>query len=94
MIFIARLIHFIFGMYITGLILYAFLRYMNFSASPKINKIFAELGRLYLPFLNIIKNQIKPIKIGNTSIDLSYIIFIAAIYILRNILIFFLVPRF
>jgi len=91
MIFLARIIHMVFGLYAAGLIAYVILGYINVSWTPKIRM---ELGKFYVPLLDPIQKLVKPVKIGNALVDFSPFILLLAIMVVRSLLLGLLVPGF
>lgn len=91
MIFLARIIHMVFGLYAAGLMVYVILGYVTVSWKPKIHM---ELGKFYVPLLDPIQKAVKPVKIGDALVDLSVFILFLAIMIVRWLLLSLLVPGF
>ena len=91
MIFLARTIHMVFGLYSLGLIVYIILGYVVAPWAPRIRTL---LEKFYLPLLDPIRTHIKPINIGNALVDISPMILLVALILLRSLLLSLLVPGF
>ena len=91
MIVLARITHMAFGLYAAGLIGYVVLSYINVSWA---REIFMKLGKFYVPVLEPIQKNVKPVKAGNSLIDLSPFILLLGIIVIRSMVVSLLVPRF
>ena len=89
---IAEIIHTAFGLYGLGLIAYVLLSWVN---HPQASKARIWLGRFYVSILDAISKKVTPVEIKpGVRLDLSPVIFLFAITILRSVVIFLLIPRF
>ena len=90
--FLAQIIHTAIGAYSLGLIVYVVLSWTN---NPQGNVFRVWLGRFYVPILELISKKIKPVSFKpGTAIDLSPMILLFALYLLRGLAVSLLVPRF
>ena len=90
--FLAQLIHTAIGAYSLGLIIYVVLSWTNI---PQGNEFRVWLGRFYVPILKLISKKIKPASLKpGVAIDLSPMILLFALYLLRGLAVSLLVPRF
>lgn len=90
--FLAQLIHTAIGIYSLGLIIYVVL---SWTSNPQGNVIRMWLGRFYVPILELISKKIKPVSFRpGVSIDLSPMILLFGLYLLRGLAVSLLVPRF
>lgn len=90
--FLAQLIHTAIGAYSLGLIVYVVLSWTNI---PQENLFRVWLGRFYVPILELISKKIKPVSFKpGVAIDLSPMILLFALYLLRGLAVSLLVPRF
>lgn len=76
MAFTGRLLKFVLDAYAFGLVAYVVLTWVQ---SPEVVRAREWLGRLYKPALVPLQKLIKPIRIGNTVLDLSPVILFFAI---------------
>lgn len=91
MVILARIIDTIFVLYAAGLFAYVLLGYINVSWALRIRM---GLGKFYIPLLNPIEKIVKPVKIGSSLIDLSPLILLLAIIVVRILVLGLLVPGF
>ena len=90
--FLAQLIHTAIGAYSLGLIVYVVLSWTNI---PQKHMFRVWLGRFYVPILELISKKIKPVSFKpGVAIDLSPMILLFALYLLRGLAVSLLVPRF
>ena len=90
--FLAQIIHAAIGAYSLGLIIYVVLSWTNI---PQGNVFRVWLGRFYLPILELISKKIKPVSLKpGVAIDMSPMILLFALYLLRGLAVSLLVPRF
>ena len=90
--FLAQLIHTAIGTYSLGLIIYVVLSWTNI---PQGNVFRVWLGRIYVPILELISKKIRPVSCKpGVAIDLSPMILLFALYLLRGLAVSLLVPRF
>lgn len=90
--FLAQIIHTAIGIYSLGLIIYVVLSWAN---NPQGNVFRVWLGQFYVPILKLISNKIKPVSFKpGVAIDLSPMILLFALYLLRGLAVSLLVPRF
>lgn len=91
MYIVARLIHSIFGIYIFGLLVYSLLSWLR---TPETRKLSDWLERFYEPALRPLRQRIKPILIGGNMVDLSTLVLLAALWMIRSLIISLLIPGF
>ncbi|NCD32432.1 MAG: YggT family protein [Spartobacteria bacterium] len=91
MYLIARLIHTLFGLYTFGLIVYSLLSWLHI---PEAATLSSWLARAYEPLLRPIRQRVRPVMLGGNMIDLSTLILLAAIWMVRSLLISLLIPGF
>jgi len=91
MVGLARIIHFCFGVYATGLIVYILLSWFH---TPETIRLSSWIGKYYEPVLKPIRTRIKPVVLGATSVDISPMVLLIAIMALKYLAINLLVPGF
>ena len=91
MIGLARIIHFCFGVYATGLIVYVLLGWFR---TPETIRMGSWIGKYYEPALGPIRTRLKPVVFGATSVDISPMVLLVAIMALKYLEINLLVPGF
>lgn len=70
-------------LYALGLLVYVILSWFDHPTAARIRN---GLGRLYLPLLTPLRSALRPVVFGGAAIDLSPLVLLLAIFILRRIL--------
>ncbi len=89
MIFLARLVHYGFTIYTLGLVLYVICSWL---AHPNATSLRLWLARWYEPLLKPIQRVVPPIRLGGSAIDLSPILLLIGLSLLKGLLLSLLMP--
>lgn len=87
MVVLARLVHVVFAVFAAGLIAHVVLSWVD---SARLQPAQRQLGRIYRPFLSPIRGVFPAVRAGNTQIDLSPMILLTAVLVVRQLLMFIL----
>ena len=79
---VGRIIYLIFNVYALGLLVYIISSWIQ---HPQVDTARKWLGKWYLPFLIPLRNVIKPIKLGTSSLDITPMILLCAICLIREL---------
>jgi len=88
---LARIVYYAFNIYALGLIAYVVCSWIS---GPRIATFRTWLHRWYIPFLSPIRRLLKPIRLGEVYLDLSSMILLIAIYLLREVVVSLLILPF
>jgi len=91
MMFIARIIHYMFSFYELGLLVYVL---CSWIAHPSAQRFRLWLARWYEPVLLSIRRFMPTLRFGYTALDLSPIVLFIGLSIVKGLLLSLLVPRF
>lgn len=88
MFLLTSLIDFLFNVYALGLLVYVVLSWIQ---NPNTDKMRRFLEGFYMPFLLPLRKFIKPVFFGGTGLDLTPIVLLVGIVIVRQIAISLLI---
>ena len=91
MIFLARLVHYAFSLYTLGLVIYIM---CSWIAHPTAHAVHIRLARWYEPLLTPIRRMIPGLRLGGAMLDLSPVLLLIGLSVLRGLLISLLIPPF
>jgi len=83
----AHLIGLVIGIYADGLIVYVILSWIK---TPQVDKARAWLGQFYEPLLVPLRAFVKPIPVGGGLFDITPIVLLLGLVVLRNLVVFVL----
>jgi uncharacterized protein YggT (Ycf19 family) len=82
-----RLVYFLFNVYAFGLVAYSVLSWVRGRGPEQARR---RLEPLYLPSLEWLRRIIRPVRVGGRLIDLSPVLLLLAIVLVRNLIVVFL----
>jgi YggT family protein len=84
-----RIVDFAISVYTLGLVVYSVLSWFRGAQTDKVR---AWLARFYEPILKKLRSVIKPLRIGNSMLDVTPVLFLLALMVVKRLVVY-LLPR-